>query len=188
MKIIFGLGNPGPKYEYTKHNVGFMFIDHLAKQLGVHAATSRIAKHNALIIEARQLGEKILLVKPLTYMNLSGEAVRAIVDWYKAEIKDILIVYDDLALPLGKQRLREKGSAGGHNGMKSIIQHLGTEEFKRARIGIGHSETEPTVNYVLSPFSKEELLIIEEGLKKTSLAIEDWIGGIEFLKVMSKSY
>lgn len=188
MKIIFGLGNPGKKYEYTKHNVGFLAIDQLANQLGVNSFTSRVSKHNALIIEARFEGKKVLLVKPLTYMNLSGEAIKAVLEWYKVDTEDMVIVYDDLDLPLGKLRLRERGSAGGHNGVKSIIQHLGTEEFKRVRIGIGHPDMIPVIDYVLTTFSKDEKGMIEDSLVKTSKALKDWLAGVEFNKVMSINY
>lgn len=185
MKMIVGLGNPGKKYENTKHNVGFMAIDYLIKELGVHSHTSKSSKFNALIIEARANGNKVLLVKPLTFMNLSGEAVRPILDWYKVDLDDVAIIYDDLDLPLGKIRIREKGSSGGHNGIKSIIQHVGTDIFKRFRVGISHPEGKSVVDYVLTSFNKQEKQTIDDSLMKVNKAIIDWINGVDFKKIMS---
>ncbi len=186
LKLIIGLGNPGEKYEYTKHNIGFLTVDNLANQIGVNNFTKTTSKFNALITEARIDGQKILLVKPLTYMNLSGEAVRPIIDWYKVDIDDMVVIYDDLDLPLGKIRYREKGSAGGHNGMKSIIQHLQTESFKRIRIGIGRSQHGSVVDYVLTTFSKEEKEDINQSLDAIGKSIIDWARGTEFHKLMNK--
>lgn len=185
MKMVIGLGNPGKKYELTRHNIGFLSIDKLASDIGVNSFTSTIAKYNALITEARFNGQRVLLVKPLTFMNLSGEAIRALIDWYKLEIEDILVIYDDLDLPTGKLRFREKGSAGGHNGIKSIIAHLGTENFKRVKVGIDRPKGISVVDYVLTNFSEEEKVTIDNSLENVSRSIQEWIKGEDFKKIMS---
>ncbi|CAM4485947.1 aminoacyl-tRNA hydrolase [Paenibacillus tarimensis] len=154
MKWIVGLGNPGSTYQSTRHNVGFMVVDTLAKRWGISVTQS---KFKALVGEGHVQGERVYLIKPMTYMNLSGETVRAFMDFYKAELDDFIVVYDDLDTEIGKIRLRYQGSAGGHNGIKSIIQHTGTQSFNRVRMGI--SRPAPGVNiadYVLSPFAKSE--------------------------------
>ena len=134
MYIIVGLGNPGKQYEHTRHNVGFEVIDILADQIGICIEEK---KHKALCGRGILEGQKVVLVKPQTFMNLSGESVRAIFDFYKVESKDIIIVYDDVSLEPGQLRIRGKGSAGGHNGIKNIIAHLGTQEFPRVKVGVG---------------------------------------------------
>ncbi|MCM3635889.1 MULTISPECIES: aminoacyl-tRNA hydrolase [Paenibacillus] len=154
MKWIVGLGNPGSNYEKTRHNVGFMVIDELARRWGISVTQS---KCKALIGEGNVAGVKVALIKPMTYMNLSGESVRAFIDYYKQDIADGMIVYDDLDTEIGKLRLRYQGSAGGHNGIKSLIAHLNTQTFNRVRMGI--SRPEPgyaIVDYVLSKFAKNE--------------------------------
>lgn len=154
IKWIVGLGNPGPAYEQTRHNVGFMVVDELAKRWDIKLTQS---KCKALIGEGRIQGQKVALLKPMTYMNLSGESVRAFMDYYKTELKDGLIVYDDLDTEIGKLRLRYQGSAGGHNGIKSLIQHLGTQSFHRIRMGISRPEPGMVISdYVLSKFAKAE--------------------------------
>ncbi len=159
MKLIIGLGNPGREYEKTKHNAGFMAIDLIASELNVAINQN---KGKGLYVKTNYRGESVILLKPQTYMNLSGESVRAIMDFFKIETKDILVIYDDLDLAIGKIRLRAKGSAGGQNGMKNIIQHVGTQEFNRIRIGIGKDARIPVVDYVLTKFRKEELVDFEE--------------------------
>ncbi len=134
MYIIVGLGNPGKQYEHTRHNVGFEVIDILADRIGICIEEK---KHKALCGRGILEGQKVVLVKPQTFMNLSGESVRAIFDFYKVESKDIIIVYDDVSLEPGQLRIRGKGSAGGHNGIKNIIAHLGTQEFPRVTKGYG---------------------------------------------------
>ena len=183
MKLIVGLGNPGKEYETTRHNVGFLLIDYIYTKHLSNVKTS--SKFKALILETTIQQEKVIFVKPLTYMNLSGEAVRAVMDWYKISLEDVIIAYDDLDLPLGKIRWREKGSAGGHNGIKSIIQHLGTDQFKRVKIGIDRSPTLPVVDYVLQNFPKQDWPVVEETLKRASEGVFDWIEGMDFKKVMS---
>lgn len=135
MYIIVGLGNPGKEYENTRHNAGFMVIDKIADEAGIRVIEK---KHKALIGKGVFAGDKVVLVKPQTYMNLSGESVREVIDFYKVDEKDSLIVIsDDIDLDVGQLRIRGKGSAGGHNGLKNIIQHLGHEEFARVRVGVG---------------------------------------------------
>lgn len=170
MKTIVGLGNPGSKYVKNRHNVGFMVVDSLADKNGVQDWKEE-KKFNALVSQINLKGEKALLVKPLTMMNLSGETVSKILNFYKESPENLTVIYDDLDLPVGKLRIRDSGSAGTHNGMKSIIQHLGTENFRRIRIGTeGRGTTSPkeqdTTSYVLSNFTKEEEPLIKKAIKE----------------------
>lgn len=167
MKIFVGIGNPGSEYSATKHNVGFMLADKLAEKLD---ATTWKNNFNALISETFFEGEKILIVKPQTFMNLSGEAVAPIINFYKTEVENLTVAHDDMDLPCGKIRLRMKGSSGGHHGIDSIIQHLGGEKnFSRVRIGIGRPPQNWSVNnHVLSPFTPEDF-------EKISVAIDELI-------------
>ncbi len=170
MKWIVGLGNPGSEYAKTRHNVGFMALDRLADRHGISISQS---KSKSLIGEGHIGGVKVVLIKPMTYMNLSGEAVRSYMDYYKVALEDLIVVYDDMDTETGKIRLRYKGSAGGHNGIKSIIQHTGTQEFDRIRMGIsrpypGHA----IVDYVLSPFPKKEKELLDDMIEATCDAIE----------------
>jgi PTH1 family peptidyl-tRNA hydrolase len=168
MKLIIGLGNPGSKYETTRHNVGFMVIDLIADMLNADFKTT---KHRALVAEGRLDGEKVLLVKPQTFMNLSGEAVLAIQSWFKLSPQDVIVIYDDLDLAVGRLRIREKGSAGGQKGMASIIKLLGTEEIMRIKIGIGRPPADwQAADYVLSVFSDEEWEVLQELLPKAAKA------------------
>jgi len=183
MKMIVGLGNPGPQYRQTRHNVGFMLIDELAEKSGIAVEQ---AKFKALIGEGRYAGERIVLLKPMTYMNLSGEAVKAAANWYKININDILIVYDDMDLDVGKMRFRRQGSAGGHNGMKSIISHFATEEFARLKIGIGRPVVKDVVGHVLTKFMPEEQTLIDEQIAKGILGINLFIETGDILQVMNK--
>ena len=178
MKIIAGLGNPTKQYEGTRHNVGFSVIYRLADKYNIKM---NIARHKALIGTGVIAGEKVMLVMPQTYMNLSGEAVGEIMRYYKAEPSDLIITYDDIDLDVGKLRIRAKGSAGGHNGMKSIIAHVGSEEFDRVRVGIGHKPPEfDLADYVLSRFGKDELPLIRDAVDKATDAMEVIIrSGIE---------
>lgn len=171
MKIIAGLGNPGKEYEHSRHNMGFDVIDILADRYKVSVWISDMKSEIATIIAG---GEKVLLVKPQTYMNLSGEAVGAIAKYYKVDLDDIYIVCDDLDLPPGKTRIRKKGSAGGHNGIKSLISHLGSEEFNRFRIGVGHPKDGHTVvDHVLTRPYGDDVALIEEAKIHTADSIED---------------
>lgn len=154
MKIIVGLGNPGPKYKGTRHNIGFRVVDQVAERLG--AAFSR-EKYHGIVAEAKRAGQAVLLVKPLTYMNNSGLCVARAVQYKNVELKDLLVVVDDVNLALGKLRMRLGGSAGGHNGLKSIIAHLGTDEFPRLRAGVGFGRGEGDLaEYVLDSFIPDE--------------------------------
>ncbi len=171
MKMIAGLGNPGAEYTSTRHNVGFMLVDALAARWD--AASWRL-KQDALLAETRLGTEKILLVKPLTYMNESGRAIGPLLSWYKLCTRDLIVAHDDMDLPVGTIRLRKKGSAGGHNGMKSVLYHVKDENFPRVRIGVGHPshEREDVIHHVLSPFSAEEA-------KKIHTAVEYLLPAIE---------
>ena len=154
MYIIAGLGNPGKKYENTRHNMGFLAVDLLAEKYGIKVNKLRF---KALTGEGRIAGQKVLIMKPQTYMNLSGESVRALMDYYKLDMEDLIVIYDDISLDVGQIRVRPKGSAGGHNGIKNIIQHTGTQEFARVKIGVGGKpEGGDLVKHVLGRFSREE--------------------------------
>lgn len=182
MKMMIGLGNPGKQYEKTRHNVGFQVIDELAERFA--APPMQLKFNGAYTILHRPEG-KVLLVKPLTYMNLSGECVRPLMDYYDIDVNDIVVMYDDLDLAPGQLRLRQKGSAGGHNGMKSLIAHMGTLTFNRIRMGIGRPTGGMKVpDYVLSTFSKEELPLIEDMVQRSADACEEWLKK-PFLEVMN---
>ena len=170
MKIITGLGNPGTEYAKTKHNVGFMFVDALADKLGV---TEWKDKFDAKIGEGRIGMEKVLLVKPQTYMNDSGRAVGPVMNFYKLTPEDLIVAHDDMDIPAGTIRIRKKGSAGGHNGIKSILAHIGDEHFSRVRIGIGRPLPGWTVvNHVLAAFSEEDAPKITEAINYLIPAVE----------------
>ncbi|HLR08582.1 MAG TPA: aminoacyl-tRNA hydrolase [Bacillota bacterium] len=173
MKCIVGLGNPGRKYKKTRHNIGFMVIDELLKR---HSWKLTKTKFNGRYALEHLDNEKVILLKPQTFMNLSGEAVQPLMQFYKLRPADVLVIYDDLDLPTGKIRLRQKGGHGGHNGIRSIIDQLGTKEFKRLRIGVGRPSTPmPVVDYVLQPFDKEQKPIIAESIQKSAAACEAWM-------------
>lgn len=176
MYIIVGLGNPGKKYENTRHNIGFITVDYIADELGIKINKS---KNKALVGEGNISGQKVLLVKPQTYMNLSGEAVRELVSYYKIDLSNLIVIYDDIDIEKGAVRIRAKGSAGTHNGMRSVIYQLQDDNFPRVRIGIGNSEEIPLVNYVVGGFTKEEVSIMEDAVvraaKGTISIIEDGI-------------
>lgn len=170
MYVIVGLGNPGKQYNKTRHNVGFDVIDMLAKEYGI--SVTKI-KHKALIGEGRIGTEKVLLVKPQTYMNLSGETLIDIYNYYKVDLENIVVIYDDIDLDVGKLRIRKKGSAGTHNGMRSIVKCLGSTEFPRVRVGV--SKPMPGQNladFVLSRFRKEEADDLSMGLEKACNAVD----------------
>ncbi len=175
MKLIVGLGNIGKEYENTRHNIGFMVADELAKCWGI---TNWKNERNAMCAEYRT-PEKVFLIKPTTYMNLSGEAAGAFANFYNIAPEDIAVIQDDLDLPCGQLRVRRKGSAGGHNGIKSIQQHLGTGDFPRFKIGIGHParNASAVIGHVLHRFGKDEQPLIEEAVSKMADAIELWLKG-----------
>ena len=169
--LLVCLGNPGDKYENTRHNVGFMVADEVAER---QSKPIQRLKFKALTNILTISGEKVLVMKPITYMNLSGEAVRQAVDFYKIPPDHVLVVSDDTALPLGRLRIRQKGSAGGHNGLKNIIQHLGTDQFPRLRVGVGekpHPDYD-MADWVLSKFTGEDKKAIDEAVKRAADAIE----------------
>lgn len=178
MKLIVGLGNPGEEYQNTRHNAGFMAIDNY-----IDGANFK-KKDNYMIVEKVINGEKILFVKPLTYMNDSGQAVRKVMDYYKINLKDILIIYDDMDFNVGTIKIKASGSSGGHNGIKSIIKCLGTENFKRIRIGISKPEGD-TIDYVLGKFSKHDLNNLYYVFNTINRIIEDFVV-LPFEKLMSK--
>lgn len=171
MKIIAGLGNPTKEYEGTRHNIGFSVIDKLADKYNI---SMNEKKHKAICGKGMIEGEKVILLKPQTYMNLSGESVVDAVNFYKVDPEeDVIIIYDDIDLDVGKLRIRAKGSAGGHNGMKNIIAHLGTQVFPRIRVGVGAKPKDwDLADYVLGRFSKEELPEIEAGRETACEAVK----------------
>lgn len=168
MKLIVGLGNPGPRYAQNRHNVGYQCLERLARE---HGMTFGKVMFKAYVASGQISGEKVLLAKPLTFMNLSGQAVRPLFRWYRVALPDLLVVYDDLDLPTGKIRLRKKGSSGGHKGMASIIETLGTQDFARLRIGIGRPVHGEPPDYVLSNFSPDELIAMEEAYERAMAAV-----------------
>ncbi|MEO1149035.1 MAG: aminoacyl-tRNA hydrolase [Cyanobacteria bacterium J06638_22] len=175
-QLIVGLGNPGQKYDRTRHNVGFDLVDRLAKLWSISLSEQR--KFQGIVGEGFAFpGRKVRLLKPLTYMNRSGQSIRAVVDFYKLPPTSVLVVYDDMDLPVGRLRMRLSGSAGGHNGMKSAIAHLGTQNFPRLRIGIGapkpaSPEQKDTVSHVLGRFSPDEQKLLAEIMRFSEGAIE----------------
>lgn len=171
-KLIVGLGNPGKEYEHTHHNIGFMVIDDYAKYIGEKFNKTML---NGMYFEFRKNNEKIILLKPLKYMNLSGEVVAAFARYYNIDVNDILIISDDLALDTGKIRLRPKGSSGGHNGLKNIELHLHTSEYKRLRIGIQNKTGKNIVDYVLSNLDSNETKIINSIFPTTRNIIDDFL-------------
>lgn len=169
MYAIIGLGNPDKKYDKTRHNVGFDVIDELASQMSIEVKTKR---HKALCGVGQIGAQKVILVKPQTYMNLSGESVRAVMDFYKLDAtSDIIVIADDISLPTGKIRIRTKGSAGGHNGLKSIISHAGTDGFTRIKVGVGANEGD-LVKHVLGKFSKGERPLVDDAIRDAASAAE----------------
>lgn len=182
MKLFVGLGNPGKKYEKTRHNIGFFVLDELSNKLN---SSFDQKKFNGVLTQINIKGEKVILLKPQTFMNLSGESVSQVKKYFQIADEDVIVVYDDLDLPVGKLRLREKGSAGGHNGMKNIILHLHTQDIKRIRIGIGNNEMIDQKDYVLGKFTKEEQKLLKESIDLASEALIDSVT-MNFVDVMSK--
>ncbi len=171
MYIIVGLGNPEKKYVNTRHNIGFDVIDAIAEKNDIVMGEK---KHKALIGKGIVAGQKAVLVKPLTYMNLSGESVRSVIDFYKVDEKsELIVISDDVSLDMGQIRIRKRGSDGGHNGLKNIIMHLGHDEFIRVRMGVGEKPPRMDLaDYVLGHFSAEEREVMNEGARTATLAIE----------------
>lgn len=169
MFLIVGLGNPGSQYEDTRHNIGFKVVDNIAKEYNIEINRQ---KFKGMCGEGFINGEKVILLKPSTYMNLSGESVREVVDFYKLSNEDLVVIYDDISLDVGRLRIREKGSAGGHNGIKSIIAHLGTDIFPRIKVGVGQPNVD-LVNYVLGKFTKEEMEVLSESIDASTKAVRE---------------
>ncbi|MDR2712292.1 MAG: aminoacyl-tRNA hydrolase [Clostridiales bacterium] len=172
MKLIIGLGNPGLRYALTRHNAGFLTLDLLAEQL---KAGFNKRRGFALYAQKGRGEERLFLLKPQSFMNLSGRPVRELLKFYKIDLKDLLVIHDDMDLPLGQIRLRRSGSSGGHKGMESIIQQLGSDRLDRLKIGIGHPAPGQVIDYVLEPFSREELPLLEETLYRAKEAALTWL-------------
>lgn len=176
MYIIAGLGNPGRKYENTRHNMGFLTIDKIAEELGIKVDK---IKFKALVGEVNFSGQKVMLVKPQTYMNLSGQSVREIMNFYKLPIENLTVIYDDIDIPTGSVRIRKSGSAGTHNGMRDIIYNLADSGFPRIRIGIGSDRRGDLADYVTGGFTKEEVPLLEDAVTRAAAAalsiVEDGI-------------
>ena len=167
MKLVIGLGNPGPQYEYSRHNVGFRIVDKLAAKLGWRWTERR----SRAILASGTIGpEKVILVKPITYMNNSGESVGELMRWYKLQPEDLLVVYDEMDLPVGRLRLRSDGSAAGHNGIDNIIRHLHTNRFPRLRVGVGHptNSNMPNISHVLGVPPTDERIQLETGEERAA--------------------
>ena len=179
MKMIVGLGNIGTRYDETRHNTGFMVVDQLARDYHLGAFTH--LKQEAVAVSGIINGEKVMLVKPTTFMNDSGRAVGPLVDYYDIDLDNLVIVNDDLDMPVGKVRLKTHGASGGHNGLKSIISALGTKNFNRVKVGIDHPQHGTVVSHVLGKFSKEE----RPKFDHAEHALEDWINGEDFAKLMN---
>ena len=172
LRIIVGLGNPGPKYVRTRHNAGSQGLEYLARSNGLRFRRMRF---KSSIVEGRIAGIRVVLAKPLTFMNLCGQAVGPLVHWHHLNLDDLLVIYDDLDLPLGLIRLRAGGGSGGHKGMKSIIAALGTREFPRLRIGIGRHQGEDPSDYVLRRFTYDEMIVMESAYARVCQAIECYL-------------
>lgn len=183
MKLVVGLGNPGKKYERTRHNIGFDVIDRVQQKWMIDLSEQ---KFKGIYGVERNGAEKIFVLKPLTYMNLSGESVGQLMKYFQISVEDLVVIYDDLDLPPGKIRLRQKGSHGGHNGIKSIIQHLGTDQFNRIRVGIGRPDPGQAVpDYVLGRFSPDDQKKMDEAADQAAEAVDCWKEE-PFLQVMNK--
>lgn len=172
MKLIIGLGNPGKEYEKTRHNIGFVFLNNYA---GMHKIKTWYEKFNGLYSEFNIYNEKVILLKPLSYMNLSGIVVKKYIDYFKISIEDIIVINDDVNLEIGTYRLRAKGSCGGHNGLKNIEQNIGTSNYKRLKIGISNNKNIDMKEYVLGKFSKNELDILDKMTNNINALLDDYI-------------
>lgn len=182
MKLVVGLGNPGDKYAKTRHNIGFEVINKLQKDLNIIGEKD---KFQGLLSEKNIDGEKVLFLKPQTFMNLSGNSIAAVVNFYKIDAKnDMIVIYDDMDLPVGKLRVKEKGSSGGHNGIKSIISHLG-DEFLRIKCGIGKSKDD-TIDFVLGQFDKSEQETVDKMIESASNCALDLVRDVELGRIMQK--
>ncbi len=180
MKLIIGLGNPGKKYETTRHNIGFLAIDNYAKKYNLVFK----AENNFNAVSTKH--KNAILIKPQTFMNLSGESVIKYINYYKINIEDIIVIYDDISIPFNDVRIRLSGSAGGHNGIKSIIAHTKTQEFKRVKLGVDNNSSMNLADYVLGNFSKAELSDLEITFSNTNDLIDDFINNERFDLIMNR--
>ena len=178
MKLIVGLGNVGEKYLFTRHNVGFMVVDKLAYDNGFEFKEEK--KLKCFLAKTRINGDEVLVIKPTTFMNLSGEAISLVMNYYKIEVKDIVVIYDDLSLELGKLRFRASGSDGGHNGIKSMIKHVGGKNFDRIKVGIGPQPPIPAEAFVLQNFAKDQMDDLKKSIIRTVESLECYLSdGLE---------
>ena len=183
MKIIAGLGNPGQKYDKTKHNTGFMTMDHYLDEKGLSLDKD---KFEGLWTKQKINGEDVILLEPQTYMNESGRSVSQVATFFKVDPEDILIIQDDMDMPIGKIRIRANGKSGGHNGIKSIIRDLGTEKFNRLKIGIRHPKNATVVSWVLTPFNDEQQKLMDDAFDTSVKIIDDFIAGRDSQYLMNK--
>ena len=184
MKLVVGLGNPGGEYRKTRHNAGFIFLNSFLSKEGLSLDKKKFKGEYIDYVTSN--GDKVILLEPQTFMNLSGDCLIDFVRYFKIDIKDILVIYDDLDLSVGKLIIRSKGGSGGHNGIKSIISRLGSEEFKRIRIGIGKDTNIPVVDYVLGKFSDEDFEILNKQMDVVNKVIDDFINDVDFHVIESK--
>lgn len=184
MKLIVGLGNPEKKYDLTRHNAGFMALDYFAIQENIDFKLDNRLK--GFIGQKQINGEKVIILKPITYMNLSGESIRPVLEYYKIDIKDMIVLVDDISIDFSKIRIREKGSAGGHNGLKSIENNLKTQDYIRVKIGVGNNNLYDLKDYVLSKFSEEEKPILIETIKKVYEILKLFINNTPIRDIMNK--
>ncbi len=183
MKIIAGLGNPGQKYDKTKHNTGFMTMDHYLDEKDLSLDKDKFEGHWT---KQKINGEDVILLEPQTYMNESGRSVSQIANFFKVDPEDILIIQDDMDMPIGKIRIRANGKSGGHNGIKSIIRDLGTEKFNRLKIGIRHPKNTTVVSWVLTPFNDEQQKLMDDAFDTSVKIIDDFIAGRDSQYLMNK--
>lgn len=183
MKVIAGLGNPGQKYDKTKHNTGFMTMDHYLDEKGLSLDKD---KFEGLWTKQKINGEDVILLEPQTYMNESGRSVSQVANFFKVDPEDILIIQDDMDMPIGKIRIRANGKSGGHNGIKSIIRDLGTEKFNRLKIGIRHPKNATVVSWVLTPFNDEQQKLMDDAFDTSVKIIDDFIAGRDSQYLMNK--
>ena len=183
MKLIIGLGNPGKEYENTRHNIGFIYLDSYALENNFNIERE---KFNANFWEITKNNEKIIFIKPLSYMNLSGTVVRKYLDYYKIDLKDILVIHDDLDMEVGRIKIKCNGSSGGHNGIKNIIENVGSEKFMRLKVGISKNNNYDTKDYVLGKFSKEDKELLNKKKNVVNNIIDDFINGVSHDIMMSR--
>lgn len=183
MKMIVGLGNIGPQYTKSRHNTGFMTVEAFANEHGILLNNRKMeAKFGIGVVD----GHKVIVVEPTTFMNESGRAVHPLMEYYDVAVEDVIIVHDDMDLPLGKIRFRDKGSAGGHNGIKSIIEHLGTKEFARLKVGIEHPKQVSVVDYVLGKFTADQTPLLNQAIDKAEAGLLDWVNGMSIRDLENK--